>query len=205
MNQQQLTTDQDQASVLKTFNEVFKGLADGLYNEFPQSHQAQGLVWLAGGIYQLDNEKMMLGVRAWLEYFGGEYILSLVQAKSDELWNYTTIMGFDMRPVWNLPNIVEKRDYIWMNIQTLVSAANVLANIPKEKIVEINKTLHSLKSMLSSALPVLMNVFMPSEPGSDEGQMDIGPPPPPPPPAMPDIDPNAVAAMMGQYMQQQPK
>lgn len=155
--QVQPTDESTPSDIVGMFNAAFLQLTTSLHTIFPSCSDFQKLQLFAQGVANMDNERMLIGVRLFLDYFSAD-IYPLVQSRNHQLWNYTTMFGVNMQVAWTTLT-PQQSDQIWIGLIALVNAANVLGQIPQQRVVQLNSIIANVKDIYSALTPYLGELF----------------------------------------------
>jgi len=177
-NPSTITIPVDQGAI-SFFNSVFAQVCERLCQLFPGVEDFQKLYHFAAAVQEVDSVHMMVGVRAWLDYFNSS-VYAMAMQRDPALWQVTTFMGVNMVPYWDsiAPG---DQEIIWLFVQVLMNTANVLRQVPKERLIQLNTVIVNLKDIAVQSLPILMQAaqsfvsgFAPGTPGHAQGVQMIG-------------------------------
>lgn len=165
-----IPTDQ---GAIGMFNAVFMQTCAYLVELLPREPHLEALGAFAAAIVRLDSANMMLGVRVWLDYFNAS-VYPLIQDCDERIWQVTTFMGVPMQELWpRLPQQAQRK--CWLFIQVLVNLANILAQVPRERLIQLNSVIVNFKDLCVSSMPFLTELvttaaseFAPGTPGGQQ-------------------------------------
>ena len=147
----------DEAAI-GAFNAVFCQFTQLFLQHFPNEPCFRRLHAFALSVHELDSAHMLLGVRVWLDYFNTS-LYGFIQACDEQLWDHTTFIGIPMKFFWSKLNLAEQQKY-WLFIQVLVNLANILRQVPQERLIQLNSVIVNFKDLCARSLPFISDLVM---------------------------------------------
>lgn len=164
----------NEENVLAIFNGALEAFLAKMASHFPSHAGLQNLAAFASGIVRVDNQGMLIGVRLVLDSFPAS-VYPLIQNRNDELWSCTKLIGVPIHDLW--PHIPpDIKESLWLKLNGLVNAANVVGQIPQQRLVQLNVIIANAKDMLASFMPYIMETVqnVNQEIGQNGGQNPLG-------------------------------
>lgn len=147
----------NQDNVIASFNHALEAFLAKLSSHFPTHEGLRDLAAFASGIVRVDNHGLLIGVRLVLDAFPAS-LYPLIQNRNDELWKCTKLIGVPIHELWaQIPP--EVKDEQWLKLTALVNAANVVGQIPPQRLVQLNMIIANSKDMLAAVMPYITETF----------------------------------------------